>query len=111
MICRKHNKHEGGEMSTVTLINPFEVPQGREDECLAFWEKAAEYMRRQPGFVSTKLHKAIVPGVRFHFVNIAEWESIEHFQRAAASQEFKELVDPYMNVFPHYPALYEVVRT
>ena len=34
-------------MSNLILINPFEVPEGREEECLAMWEKVAEHMRRQ----------------------------------------------------------------
>ena len=33
-------------MPRVILINPFEVPKGKEDECLAFWEKAAAYMKQ-----------------------------------------------------------------
>jgi heme oxygenase (mycobilin-producing) len=98
-------------MAKVILINPFEVPQGKEDECLVFWEKAAEYMRRQPGFISTKLHKAVIPGARFHFINVAEWESLERFQKAVENEEFKDLVAPFMTVFPHYPGLYEVIRT
>jgi heme-degrading monooxygenase HmoA len=43
------------------LINPFEVPKGKQDETLVFWEKAAEYMRKQPGFISTRLHQACSP--------------------------------------------------
>ena len=46
----------------VTLINPFEVPAGKEAEALAFWEKAAAFMKQQPGFISTRLHRALVPG-------------------------------------------------
>ena len=95
----------------VILINPFEVPQGKEDEALAFWEKAADFMRRQPGFISTRLHKAISPQARFHLINIAEWNSAEDFEAAVTSVEFKTLTQPYMDVFPHYPGLYEVVRT
>jgi|WetSurMetagenome_2_1015567.scaffolds.fasta_scaffold02998_8 heme oxygenase (mycobilin-producing) len=98
-------------MAKVILINSFEVPQAKEDECPAFWERAAEYMRRQPGFVSTKLHRAVISGAGFHFVNVAEWESPEHFQKAVEKEEFNDLVAPYMNVFPHYPGLYEVIRT
>lgn len=96
---------------SVILINPFEVPKGRENEALAFWERAAEYMRRQPGFISTRLHKAIVPWARFYLVNIAEWESVMHFENAVKSEEFRVLTKPYMDVFPHYPGLYEVVGT
>ena len=98
-------------MSTVILINPFEIPEDREDECLAFWERAAEYMRKQPGFISTRLHRAIVPQARFTLINMAEWESVEHFEKAMNNEEFKKLVAPYMEVCPHFPGLYEVIRT
>lgn len=98
-------------MAKVILINPFEVTQGQEDECVVFWERVADYMRRQPGFISTRLHRAVAPEARFSLINVAEWESAEHFYSAAASEEFKELVEPYMEVFPHYPGLYEVIRT
>lgn len=98
-------------MSKTILINPFEVPEGEEEEALAFWEKVAEYMKNQPGFISTRLHKAVVPWARFHLINIAEWESVAHFEAVADSEEFKQLVGPYMDRFPHFPGLYEVVRT
>ena len=97
-------------MSKIVLINPFEVPEGREDECLAFWERAAEYLRRQPGFIFTRLHKAVSRAARFHFINVAEWESAEHFQTAIESEAFKELTAPYMEIFPHDPGLYKVIR-
>jgi hypothetical protein len=38
----------------VTLINPFEVPAGKEAEAVAFWEKVAAFMKQQPGFISTR---------------------------------------------------------
>ena len=98
-------------MSHVILINPFDVPTGKARECLEFWGKAADYMRRQPGFISTRLHRAISPEARFRLINVAEWESAEAFSAAIGSEEFKALTEPYMKVFPHYPGLYEVIRT
>ncbi len=96
---------------SVILINPFEIPKGKKEEALAFWERVANYMRKQPGFISTRLHRAIVPWARFHLINVAEWESAAHFEAATSSEEFKKLTEPYMETFPHYPGLYEVVRT
>jgi heme oxygenase (mycobilin-producing) len=98
-------------MDKVILINPFEVPAGEEKAALRFWEQAAEYMRRQPGFISTRLHKALSPDARFTYVNIAEWESAEHFQSAISSDEFKKLTEGSQERFPHYPALYSAIRT
>ena len=68
-------------------------------------------MRRQPGFVSTRLHRAIAPGARFAFVNVAEWATAADFERAIASAEFQRLTAGSTEQFPHYPALYEIVRT
>ena len=66
-------------------------------------------MRRQPGYVSTRLHKALDPKTRFQLVNLARWESVEHFAAASGAPEFQRLVGPHMEEYPHYPGLYRVV--
>jgi heme-degrading monooxygenase HmoA len=94
---------------SVILINPFEVPEGTNDEgFLRGWERAAEYMREQPGFVSTRLHRAVAPDARFRFINIAEWASPRDFQDAVGSAEFREIAGGGPS---GSPALYEVVRS
>ncbi len=35
----------------VILIDPFEVPEGREQEALEEWEAAAAFLRKQPGYI------------------------------------------------------------
>ncbi len=96
-------------MATTVLINPFEVPEGVPDEAfLAGWERAAEYMRRQPGFVTSRLHRSLAPDAKFRFVNIAEWESPAHFQAAVSTPEFRELAGRSP---ANYPSVYRVVRT
>jgi heme-degrading monooxygenase HmoA len=96
---------------SVILINPFEVPQGLEEEALAYWERCADVLREQPGFLSTRLHRAITPDARFAFINVAEWESAEHFQSAVTSARFQAVAAEGVQKYPHHPALYEVVRT
>jgi heme-degrading monooxygenase HmoA len=94
---------------SVILINPFEVPEGTEDEdFLRGWERAAEYMRQQPGFVSSRLHRALAPDAPFRFINVAEWASPQDFQAAVGSEEFREIAK---GGAPGAPALYEVVRS
>ena len=94
---------------SVTLINPFELPEGTDDEeFLRGWERAADYMRQQPGFVSTRLHRALRPDARFRFVNVAEWASPQDFQAAVTSEQFREIAK---GAGPGSPALYEVVRS
>jgi hypothetical protein len=39
------------------------------------------------------------------------WESAEHFHTAVSSGEFQRLTAGSRERFPHYPALYEVIRT
>ena len=94
-------------MANVILINPFEVPTTDGDRFLSGWSDAADYMRRQPGFAGTRLHRALAPDARFGFVNVAEWESPQDFQAAVTSPEFRELTKGGP---PGNPALYEVVR-
>jgi heme-degrading monooxygenase HmoA len=94
---------------SVILINPFEVPEGANDEdFLHGWQRAADYMRQQPGFVGTRLHRALGPDARFRFVNVAEWESPRDFQAAVGSEQFREIAQ---SAAPGSPALYEVVRS
>ena len=96
-------------MTSTVLINPFEVPQGQADEAfLAGWQRAAEYMRTQPGFVGTRLHRAVMAEARFRFVNIAEWESAEDFPAAVTSEGFRQLAS---NGPSGQPALYQLVRS
>lgn len=94
---------------SVVLINPFEVPEGTDDEeFLRGWERAAEYMRQQPGFLSSRLHRALGADARFRFINVAEWSSPQDFQAAVTSEGFREIAK---GAGPGAPALYEVVRS
>jgi heme-degrading monooxygenase HmoA len=93
---------------SVILINPFDVPEGiADDDFLRGWERAADYMRQQPGFVSSRLHRALAPDAPFRFVNIAEWASPQDFHAAVTSARFREIAG---GAPPGAPALYEVVR-
>ncbi|HLZ55548.1 MAG TPA: antibiotic biosynthesis monooxygenase family protein [Ktedonosporobacter sp.] len=94
-------------MSSVILINSFEVPEGKEQEFRDGWQKAAEHLRHAPGFLATRLHQSLGPQARFRFVNVAEWESAQHFQAAMSSEAFQQLRGhmPWNS----YASLYEVV--
>ena len=96
-------------MPPVVLINPFEVPEGKDEAFLAEWEAAKAFMERQPGYIATRLHRSLVPNARFRFINVAEWASVEDFQAALNHPEFIKLRDA--TPFAHFPAVYEVIRT
>lgn len=93
---------------SVILINPFEVPSSNVDQFVSSWGEAAEYMKRQPGFIGTRLHRALRPDARFGFINVVEWESPQHFMRAIQTPEFQKLSEGSP---PNFPTLYEVLRT
>ena len=92
---------------SVVLVKAFEVPTGQEERFLADWQHAADWMRQQPGFLSSRLHQSLGPSAEFRYVNVAEWESADHFGKAAASLEFQQRISG-MNVVAH-PGLYRVV--
>ena len=94
-------------MSTIVLINPFEVPQGQEEAFLKGWHAAAEHLRQAPGFLSARLHESLDPQARFRFVNVAEWESPQHFQAAMSSEAFQQSRGKMP--FTAFPALYQVI--
>jgi heme-degrading monooxygenase HmoA len=91
----------------VVLVNAFEVPDGQEERFLADWRHAADWMRQQSGFISSRLHQSLDPAAEFRYVNVAEWQSADHFRQAAASPEFQQRISG-MKVRAH-PALYRVV--
>jgi len=94
-------------MPNSILINPFEVPQGQEEEFLRHWHAAAAQMRDAAGFISTRLHQSLDPQAKFRFINVAEWESPQHFQAAMRTEAFQEIARKMP--FAGYPALYQVI--
>ena len=94
----------------VTLINVFSVPEGMEKEAIRFWEKAAAFMQKQPGYISTALHKSITPDAQFELINLAKWESIEAFRQASHALRTQSGIKPLEGLVAN-PALYTVIRT
>lgn len=78
-------------MTTIRLINCFEVPEGRDAEFLAGFRKVNDYMAAKPGFVGNRLHRALVPDARYRFINYVEWETAEHLD-AARDAGYVELI-------------------
>ncbi|MGY6549153.1 MAG: antibiotic biosynthesis monooxygenase family protein [Roseinatronobacter sp.] len=93
----------------VTLINVFEVPQGQQDAVIAQWEAARDLLQDQPGYVRTALHAALDPTARFALINIAIWESPDHFQNAMAVLRASDAY-PAITGLGINPALYTVIR-
>ena len=83
-------KDEGG---AVVLVNTFVAPPEDVDQLLAAWAADAAIMKRQPGFISTQLHRGVAGSGAF--LNYAVWESVAHFRAAFANSEFRARLAEY----------------
>lgn len=84
---------ETNEDGSIVLINVFTIDLSDEEALLAAWKHDADFMRAQPGYISTQLHKAI--GKSGTFVNYAVWESVEKFNNAFKHPEFQKRIGNY----------------
>ena len=92
-------KDEGGP---VVLVNTFVVPPEDADRLFAVWGADAGIMKRQPGFISTQLHRGIAGSGTF--LNYAVWETVAHFRAAFTNPEFQAQLTHYpesVTVSPH----------
>jgi heme-degrading monooxygenase HmoA len=89
----------------VVLINRFSVPPAHVDRFLETWSRDAAFMKRQPGFISTQLHRGI--GGSTTFVNTAVWESAHHLKQAVLAPEFQSHRDAYPDGTEFSPHVFE----
>jgi len=92
-------REEGGP---VTLVNTLVVSPDDADQLLAVWATDAAIMKRQPGFISTQLHRGIAGSGTF--LNYAVWETVAHFRAAFGNPEFQAQLGHYpegMIASPH----------
>ena len=71
----------------VVLINQFNLAPGDATRFLEVWADDAAFMKQQPGFISTQLHRGTAGSTTF--VNVAVWESARALGRAFGSPEFQ----------------------
>lgn len=79
--------------SEVVLINPFTVEPQNVEGFLKGWGVAADYLKKQRGFISTKLHRSLNPDSTFQFINIAIWESPQAFKAAVSTPTFRQIAE------------------
>ncbi|MBS9721975.1 antibiotic biosynthesis monooxygenase [Tianweitania sp. BSSL-BM11] len=81
--------HEG----PIVLGNLFTIDAADEDAFLAAWAVDAAYMKAQPGFISTQLHRAL--GSSPAYFNSAVWESLDAFRAAFTNPAFQAKLTDY----------------
>jgi len=77
----------------VVLINQFNVPRDETERFREAWSDDAAFMKRQPGFISTQLHRGTAGSNTF--VNIAVWASARALGDAFRSPEFQKRAARY----------------
>lgn len=91
----------------VVLINRFHIPIKDTDAFLAAWTNDSAFMRKQPGYISTQLHRGIAGSETF--LNYAIWESATAFKAAFTSAGFQQALGKYPSDIEFSPHLFENV--
>lgn len=95
----------GVDQAPVVLINIFTVAASDADALLKAWEVDANWMKKQPGYISTQLHRGI--GGSCVFLNYAVWESVAHFRQAFSHPDFRSALGAYPSSAVASPHLFE----
>jgi heme-degrading monooxygenase HmoA len=81
------------DISPVILVNVFQVVEADIPALLKAWEADANWMKQQPGYISTQFHRGIAGSSVF--MNYAVWESVAHFRAAFTHPDFKKALEHY----------------
>ena len=95
------------DASPVVLVNVFTLDAADEQIFLQAWQDDAQFMKRQTGFISTQLHRAI--GESPTYLNYAVWESAPDFQAAFTHPEFRAKLSHYPSSAVASPHLFQKV--
>ncbi|MEX0808305.1 MAG: antibiotic biosynthesis monooxygenase [Dongiaceae bacterium] len=92
----------------IVTISALEVSQDRIDQTIEVWRRYNNFLMKQPGYVSSKLHRATEAGSSFALVNVAEWKSEQEYHNAV-EQMIAQLGPPTVPGLRIHPAVYETV--
>ncbi|QBR00085.1 antibiotic biosynthesis monooxygenase family protein [Paraburkholderia pallida] len=95
------------DAAPVVLVNVFTLETADEQMFLQVWQDDAEFMKRQAGFISTQLHRAV--GERPTYLNYAVWESTADFRAAFTNPEFRAKLSAYPSSATATPHLFQKV--
>ena|SRR5262252_2658087 len=95
------------DTTPVVLMNVFTLDKADEQAFLQAWRDDAAFMKQQPGFISTQLHRAI--GESPTYLNYAVWESTAHFRAAFTHPQFRAKISTYPSSAVASPHLFQKV--
>lgn len=90
-VSLRDQLRDGG--GPVVLVNLLTVAPEEAARLLAAWAGDAAFMKRQPGFIATQLHRGVAGSSTF--LNYAVWESVDQFRRAFTHPGFQETLAHY----------------
>lgn len=61
----------------VTLIRVFSFPESERERAIDAWKRAWEFLKHEPGCLSTELHCSISPDAKYQLINVAKWQSMD----------------------------------
>ena len=91
----------------VVLMNQFNVAPEDAERFLEVWADDAAFMKRQPGFISTQLHRGTAGSATF--MNVAVWESARALGEAFRSPEFQQRAARYPDDAVAAPHVFEKI--
>jgi heme-degrading monooxygenase HmoA len=97
----------GIDTGPVVLVNLFTLEAADEQSFLKVWQDDAAFMKQQPGFISTQLHRAV--GDNPTYLNYAVWQSTADFRAAFTHPEFRAKISAYPASAVASPHLFETV--
>jgi heme-degrading monooxygenase HmoA len=89
------------------LVNVVTLDKADEQTFLKTWQDDAAFMKRQPGFISTQLHRAL--GESPTYLNYAVWESTAHYRAAFGHPEFRAKLSTHPSSVVASPHLFQKV--
>jgi heme-degrading monooxygenase HmoA len=91
----------------VVFINTFHVSPDEVEAFMAAWTVDGEFMKKQPGYISTQLHRGIAGSTTF--INVAAWDSVADMRNAVSQPEFQASMANYPPSASASPHLFEKV--
>jgi heme-degrading monooxygenase HmoA len=100
--------HMSTDGSVVTQITTVKLPPDKQDEALALMTERAQFMAKQPGFVSICLYRSTDGS---HVVNHVQWSDRDKLIAAHKSPEFRKEWSRFGDITKEIePCLYEPVH-
>jgi heme-degrading monooxygenase HmoA len=95
------------DAAAVVLVNVFTLDKADEQVFLEAWETDAAFMKQQPGFIATQLHRAL--GDSPTYLNYAVWESTAAFRAAFMQPQFRATLSAYPSSAIASPHLFQKI--